>query len=149
MVRLPCSSPCTGSTSSSPCCPHISWTTAGASDRLRHTRKHHRDLPDECLHPLHFHLLPDSHTPDTSSDTHTTPCVAVMRRVLRVKLQHKRADAYVRTFSHSFAEQLPRSLLCGPRDITNGLDHLAPYFMPERTRRSRLLNPLRGLLAPI
>lgn len=36
-----------------------------------------------------------------------------------------------------------------PLAITKGPDHLAPYFMPARTRRSRLLNSLRGLLAPI
>lgn len=71
-VRLPCSSPCTGSTSSSPCCPHISWTTAGTSDRLRHARTHRPDLPDERLHPLLFHPLPDSHTPDTH--THHAMC---------------------------------------------------------------------------
>lgn len=55
---------------------------------------------------IHTHLTrTDAHT-----RTHTTPCVAVMRRALTLKLRCKRADAHVRTFSGSFAETLPRSL---------------------------------------
>lgn len=59
-----------------PTSPGLLLVRLTASDTLA---KHHQDLPGECLHPLRFHPLPDSHTPDTFRREHTPRHVLLSR----------------------------------------------------------------------
>lgn len=49
--------------------------------------------------------------------------------------------------SHDSSRDVPSPVW--PFKIMNGLDHHAPYFMPELVPLSHHISPLRGLLPPI
>lgn len=115
MVRLLCSFPCTGSTSSSLFSPHIFWTTAGKADHLlKHIQTHAHTWTDSshcntCSHPF-WRVHSCTTLTHRHVNTHTTACVLVTRWALWLKPCCKSADTHVHTFSHPFFDLFSRFL---------------------------------------
>ena len=117
------------------------------------TRRQTPGFPDECLHPLLFHPLPDSQTHLTHRDAHTHTHSS--RAMCCCHAPSADAKAPVQTCRCTCSHLLSLFRWAAPTiaspvwplAITNGLDHLAPYFIPERNAALSSFKPSPGFVS--